>query len=226
MKNDDLLNIGNNNKKDFKKILVYGAGAFLVFVIAIIGVAIYQNSKSKNDENAILPPQVNNQTQNQELFKEVPIENQEIQTKPQTNRAKEKKSNLTEKLVEEKNTNNFQKPQIETKKDTNVAKTKKEIKKTEKKTIKNISKKIVKIKYYIQVAALMKYSKPNKKFLKLIEKYGYNYKFYTVYVKRNNEKIKVTKILVGPFNSKAKALKNLQKIKKHITQNAFIFKVQ
>ena len=72
MNKDDLLNI--ENKKNIKKPLVYGATAFLVFIIAILGIAIYNNTSSKQD-NVVLPPQMKEETKQETMFKEVPIEN-------------------------------------------------------------------------------------------------------------------------------------------------------
>jgi len=220
MKNDDLLNIGNNdNKKNLRKILIYASIGFLIFVIAIIAVALYQNNASK-EENAILPPQVNEQ--NTQLFKEVPIEKSETKSE-----------------IKEANNNNLIKSEAEQKiqntaTEKNVTSTVKNIAtpvETPKKNIeiKQESKKhekVFKTKYYIQVAALLKNSKPNKKFLNLINKYGYKYTFYTTYVKKDNRKIKVVKVLVGPFKNRQEAHNNLIKIKKYITSNAFIFKVR
>ena len=68
MNRNDLLNL--ENKKNIKKPLVYGAVAFLVFIIAILGFAIYKNSK---EDNVVLPPQMK-QTKQEAMFKEVPIE--------------------------------------------------------------------------------------------------------------------------------------------------------
>jgi len=224
MKNDDLLNIGNNdNKKNLRKVLIYAAIGFLIFVIAIIAVALYQNKSSK-EENAILPPQVNEQNQ---LFKEVPIEKSESE-----NEKVNKETNNSINLIKPETKQNSQKTALEKNvtsmpKNTAVSlespKKKTEIKQKPKK---HQQKKVFKTKYYIQVAALLKNSKPNKKFLNLISKYGYKYSFYTVNIKKGNEKIKVTKVLVGPFKNRKEALNNLLKIKKYITSNAFIFKVK
>jgi DedD protein len=227
MNKDDLLNM--DNKKNIKKPLVYGAIAFLVFIIAILGFAIYNNASSKQD-NVVLPPQMKEETKQDTMFKEVPIEN-ETNNQP-------KQENLTEKLLKEK-------PQEQTK--TKNKEENRENKKQEKTTQKQIeqpAKKTTKTQpvtqpvtqpkpktavssnnYYIQVAALMKYKKPNKKFLELLKKEGYNYRLYETYYVKNGKKIEVVKILVGPF-SKNEVKKELNKIKANITQNAFIYKVK
>jgi len=225
MDKEDLLNInGGGNKKDFKKILIYGAAVFLLFVIGVIAFAIYKNMKQTNNNESILPPQVKQEP----LFKQVPIQN----VKNNQNNVNE--NNTTKKASQNKvATNNIKQALLKNsnEKTTNV-KTTKEIPISKEKPVQNVKKqtknKVTKthINYYIQVAALLKYKKPNEKFLKLIKKYGYNYRFYTTYIKRGQEKIKVTKILVGPFSDRKEAEKNLQKVREYITQNAFIFKVR
>jgi len=222
MNNDDLLNIDNKDKKNLRQILIYVAVGFLIFVIVIIAIALYQNSSSK-EENAILPPQINEQKT--KLFKEVPIEKNEVKSekiKKETNNS----MNLIKPKCEQKIPNTVLEKNVTSK---NVALTMKTVEKEKveikQKPKKHQQKKVFKTKYYIQVAALLKHSKPSKNFLQLIKKYGYKYTFYTTYIKKNKEKIKVTKILIGPFKNKKEALNNLSKIKKYITSNAFIYKV-
>jgi len=232
MKNEDLLNISNNdNKKNLRKILVYVAIGFLIFVIAIIAVALYQNKSSK-EENAILPPQVNISQQNQELFKQVPIETENDTTQntknKQINNLQNTNQVLKQTIKQEPKSQHVQQNVIQKEPlvTNSIQKQKTSINKTKNTSLQNTKKNIHKPKYYIQVAALLKNSTPNKKFLQLISKYGYKYIFYTTYIKRENKKIRVTKILIGSFKNKKDALTNLSKIKKYITSNAFIFKVK
>lgn len=223
MKNkEDLLNLNNNNKNP-KKILIYIAIFFLIFVIGVIVYAVIQgNSTSKNQSESVIPPQVKEEP----LFKQIPIEkeNNTSSIKTETNNSQsitnyKKDVNVT-KINESKNIEKVKQPiEIQTQNTKKISQLK------PKKTKTHIVSKKIESKYYIQVAALMKYTKPNKKFLELIKKYGYNYTFYTTVINRNGKKIVVHKILVGPFNSKKEAKKQLLRVKKYITQNAFIFKV-
>jgi DedD protein len=219
MEKDDLLNI-KDNKRSIKKPLIYGAIAFLVFIIGVIGYAIYANSANK--ENVVLPPQVNEISKKESPdFKEVPIEVN------------------TDKLNEKLNMQNLiDEEDKEEKKETKKEITPKSVKKTEKNELeqkskisnvksnkKKVVKKVVK-KYYIQVAALTKYKRPNKKFLNLIKKEGFNYILYSTVIVKDNKKIPITKILIGPFENKKIAREKLKEVKEKITQNAFIFKVK
>ena len=215
MQKDELLNI--KPKKNIKKPLIYGAVAFLVFIIGIVVYAIY--SSSTNKENVVLPPQVNETPKQISEFKEVPIEDANI---------------LSQKLIKnEKNNSNIETNISNTTiivndvSKVNEFKEPKKVKKTEiLKTKKTQSQKKVIKKYYIQVAALIKNKKPDKKFLNLIKKEGFNYKTYKTTIVKNNKKIQITKILIGPFENEIKARKILKKVKEKITQNAFIFKVK
>jgi len=235
MNKDDLLNInGGNNKKDFKKILIYAAVAFLLFVIGVIVFAIYKNMNSSKEES-ILPPQVKQEP----VFKQVPIQTASNNTSAantavSSNKNSLKSANTTKKQSENIKQNLLNKPTVKNNTENAQAKPAQikvsqkpvSISKTEAKTkTSSKTKHILHRNYYIQVAALLKYKKPNKRFLNLIKKYGYEYRFYTTYINKNNKKIKVTKILIGPFTKK-EAKENLKKVKKYITQNAFIFKVK
>ncbi|AZV46586.1 hypothetical protein C3L23_04645 [Nautilia sp. PV-1] len=228
---DDLLNL-NDNKKNIKKPLIYGAIAFLVFIIAILGFAIYNNTTSKQD-NVVLPPQIKQEKQQDTMFKEVPIE-EENNTAQNNN-----EGNLADKLIKnEKQSEEANKaaPAQETQKPAKSVQTNKNMQEqpvTEKaktpvkaeKPVKHVKRTVADKKYYVQVAALMKYKKPNKKFLEIIKREGYSYRLYRTYYIKNGKKIEVTKILIGPFD-KNTAKKELSKIKNTITQNAFIYKVR
>jgi len=212
---DDLLNL--NDKKTVKKPLIYAALAFLVFIIGVLGFAIYNNTSSKQD-NVVLPPQIREVKQDT-MFKEVPIE--------ETNTTNDK-INLADKLIKNENKNTQTKEEVSEKIEKEKVKTE-VIKQEPKKEVKTVAQKnkkpLTTTKYYVQVAALMKYKKPNQKFLNLIKKEGYNYKLYETYYVKNGKKIEVVKILIGPF-SKNKIRKELKKIKANIAQNAFIYKVK
>ncbi|WP_024788113.1 MULTISPECIES: SPOR domain-containing protein [unclassified Lebetimonas] len=226
MEKDDLLNI--KPKKNIKKPLIYGAIAFLIFIIAVIVYAIYSNSKQ---ENVVLPPQVNETPKESSGgFKEVPIEentstisekltknviinntNEKNETKVNENRINKTPQNSDQSGMEQ---SKKQTSEISKNKPTHTLKKESSVKKS------------VSLRYYIQVAALIKYKKPDKKFLNLIKKEGFDYRIYHTYIIKNHKKIPVTKILIGPFRNEKEAKKNLKIVKEKLTQNAFIFKVK
>jgi DedD protein len=245
MENEELLNIKEKPKKNLKKPLVYGALFFLIFIVGVVVYALYSNSQNSK-ENVILPPQVNSEDNSN--FKNLPVEetdNQIEDIKPSIEdnnseilevSANDSNSNLKksknkqddrqiiinsdkknrESLLNEKNNNETKKVKQNIEKNNENIKIK-QVKKE------NISKKY---KYYIQVAALVKYKKPNEKFLSLIKKERFNYTFYNTSLKRGGKEVIITKILIGPFKNKEEAKKKLKIVKEKITQNAFIFKVR
>ncbi len=255
---DDLL-MDNGNKNNLKKPLIYGAIAFLIFVIIVIAVAIFQNSKSSNTQ--LVPaetqpqdvmPQQQTQPNTQNVSNSMMQTNQNSasQFKPlnveeanTTNKASENKQNSQ---INKQNLLTNSKQTVNTQNEKNqmkeskvnavqqnvaqkepVAKTVKKVENIKKREPKKIIKnKVVKGKYYIQVAALMRYSKPNRKFLNIIKSNGFNYRFYHTYINKHGQKIKITKILVGPFASKKDAQKAIKKVKSNITQNAYIFRIR
>ena len=233
MKTDDLFN--KESKENLKKPVIYGATAFLVFIIGVIGYAIYANSTNK--DNVVLPPQVNEKPIKSD-FKELKVEDnasdisQKINKNEILNNTEENNANLnTQKEVKPKEasqSNTIEPQKTEPQKVIETKKTKlKEVKPVKVKKTEHKKTKITpKGKYYIQVAALLKYKKPNKKFLTLIKKEGFDYKLYHTVVVKNNQKIPITKILVGPFENRNIAAKNLVFIKKKLTQNAFIFRMK
>jgi len=250
---DDLFKITEDNKKNIKglkKLLIYGAVAFLLFVIGIVAFALFKNSSSTEDN--ILPPEVKKEP----MFKQIPVEKKEI-TIEDNPLAGENVSNVNEvdnntKTQEEQNKNMNTFNSVNTNQNTNPKensiqtsntnmKNVPSVQKTEEHKIKTVSvqhpkpvihksstinKKVMKEKYYIQAAALLKNKKPDNKFLEIIKKDGFNYKIIETYTLIKNERVKITKILIGPFNSRADADKSLIKVKKFITKNAFIVKVK
>jgi DedD protein len=255
MSKDDLLDM--EPKKDIKKWLIYGAIAFLVFIIVIIGVAIYQNMSSSKAKNQILPNNAATSApkNTQSQFKPIPVENSGAQNQQtsnnsqavtQTNNASASQSpSVNNSQNSSGNTQNQQTSAAAKNNSQNVSGTgvsganqttqsmttqPETVKKNAVKSAAPKPKKRTKIssngKYYIQVAALLRDSKPNKKFVELIKKDGFNYRYYKTFVVKNGRKIRVTKVLIGPFKDRKEALKYLPKVKRDINQMAFIFKVK
>jgi DedD protein len=76
-------------------------------------------------------------------------------------------------------------------------------------------------KYYIQTGTFFKY-KPNEKYLKKIMELQLTYHLDT-YV--SNEK-ELTRVLIGPFESKAEANEKLPTVHEHIEKSAYILKTR
>ena len=228
VENNDLLDLEQNRKKNLKKTLIYGAVAFLVFIIGVLIFAIYSNNLNE-DKNVVLPPEEKEEKITN--FKEIPIEendsleikklidNENKQEKIQDDLEKDKKLEENKEIEEKEIIKNEDK--LIQKKEINSVKKSEE---TQTDTFKKETKKTVK-NYYIQVGALIKYKKPNEEFLNLIKKEGYNYKLYETTYTKNGKEIKIIKILLGGPFSKEEVTKELIKVKRKISKNAFIYRI-
>jgi len=240
-KKDDLLNLEQNkkSKKDLKKPLIYGAIAFLVFIIGVLVFAIYSNTSVNNDDkNVVIPPE--EKEEKLVSFKEIPIEDELKNDSLMIKRLVDNENKQD--VYKEKDASNDVAQNEEVKPITKVEEIKqignisqkeeiKPIKKIEEEPIKQVEKqevrtykKVVK-NYYVQVGALMKNTKPDENFLALIKEKGYNYKLHEVTSIKDGKKIEVVKILIGPF-SKDEVGKEFLEIKKKISQNAFIYRMK
>ena len=235
-KKDDLLNLEQNNKKNLKKPLVYGAVAFLFFIIGVLIFAIYSNTSLNEDKSVVIPPE--EKEESFVSFKEIPIEedfknntlaikkliDNENQSIEEKNTTMKKEDNLAQKEVinsAEKIEENLAKVDNANKNEVKIEeKPKQEAEQQEVKATKKIIK-----DYYIQVGALMKHTKPDEEFLELIKKKGYNYELHEVTSIKDGKKLEVIKILIGPF-SKEEVRKEFIEIKKEISENAFIYRMK
>ena len=228
VENNDLLDLEQNRKKNLKKTLIYGAVAFLVFIIGVLIFAIYSNNLNE-DKNVVLPPEEKEEKFTN--FKEIPIEEndsleikelidnedkqEEIQEDVEEDKKLEENKEIEQKEIIKNEDKLIQKNEINSVKKSEEIQTNTYKKETEK-TVKN---------YYIQVGALMKYKRPNEEFLNLIKKEGYNYRLYETTYTKNGKEIKIIKILLGGPFSKEEVTKELIKVKRKISKNAFIYKI-
>ena len=191
--------------------------------------AIYSNT-SNEDKNVLLPPE--EKEEKLANFKEIPIEeDSSLAIKKLIDNENSQKNQTFKENKENKEKKEDKLPIKETsKKEDNITKEikpvkeKKPVVKEKVTTPKKDSKKVTK-NYYIQVGALIKYKKPNKKFLEIIKKEGYNYKLYEISYVKDGKKVEVIKILIGPF-TKEEAKKELSKIRRKISKNAFIYRIK
>jgi DedD protein len=75
--------------------------------------------------------------------------------------------------------------------------------------------------YFIQVGATSK-SFPDKRFLQKIKNSGYDYIVHKVNVKGRN----ITKVLVGPYNSRSEARNELSGVQSSLNPSAYIYRVK
>ncbi len=225
-KQDELLNLDKKPKTDLQKILLYGSAVFLVFIVGVIGFALFNGKNStqseqsqivppKNENTDFVPLKVEESPKKEEVKKiEVPVEEKKAEMKPDV----EEKP----KIEEEPIPSSKDMPPVQNFGNEKTVEQKHIVK--EKPVIhKKIAKSEVG-KYYIQVAALLRRS-PDKRFLKLIQKEGYNYRIIKTYRYQNGEKVLITKVLIGPYKTKKDAKNEILNIKEKITKTAFVYKV-
>jgi len=191
--------INSNKGSNLKKLMLVASVLLLVLILIILITKSLVQPEDKKNTQVILPPEpVSKPIKAKEpLFEDVPIENENRDTKIDEVIGKIKNQAYTEKKA----------PSTSTK--SNAPKTshpKKETKSTND-------------EYYIQVGAFFNYP-PDKKFLNSITKEKLSY----VIVKgEKNGKI-YEKVMIGPYPSREKAKKALPVIRKRINQNAYITK--
>lgn len=225
-------NKNNSGSSKIKKILILSIILLLIFIFAILGMKFFNKPEvKKNNFNIVLPPEpkTKNKPKADELFKQVPIieENSSV-SKDNFNAMVEKLKNKEQTKKEgatndQKNTQQVvsnkkpkPKPKLKAKAKnvkTALAKAKKSIKRFKKTTLSGST--------YIQVGVTFK-TKPNKKFLQKVVKAGYSYKLYTLRISGKN----ATKILIGPYKNTKDAKLNLSKIKREINKAAFIYVIK
>ena len=205
----------SNNPGKTKRILLLVIVLVLIFIFTIIGIKLFNKPEvKKNHFNIVLPPEPSGKIEpkKEELFKQVPIvEENDTTQKDNFNAMVEKLKNKEQQKVKSTQPT-IKKPQAVASKD--VKKALNEIKKPTYKTT-------VTSNIYVQVGVTFK-SKPDKKYLKKIEKAGYSYKLYSLKISGKN----ATKILVGPYKDRKIAKTNLLKIKKDINKAAFIYVIK
>ena len=218
-------NKNSEGSNKIKKILILSIILLLIFIFAIAGVKFFNKPEvKKNNFNIVLPPEPTTKkiTKKEELFKQVPIiEENSSASKDNFNAMVEKLKNKEQ--TKEKSITNTQKNKQQKE---IISKTPKEkdIKSALTKALKHkkVVKKIdLKSRVYIQVGVTFK-TKPDKKYLHKITKAGYSYKLYTLKISGK----KATKILVGPYKDKKDARSNLMKVKKEINKAAFIYVIK
>ncbi|BDY12293.1 SPOR domain-containing protein [Hydrogenimonas cancrithermarum] len=224
-KQDDLdLIIKTKKPSGLKKLLLAAAILLLVLIFIILVTKSLIQSDNKTQSSVILPPEpvAHSQSPSKEpLFEQVPIEEEASGEK--------KIEQVIDKL--KKSAPAPQKRAVEREPVTETTPAKRSVEPTKKaerekaavspapKPLQPKPKPVATGSYFIQVGAFFRYP-PNKKFLDSIEKAGLHY--VIAEGMKNGKPYK--KVMVGPYPTRAAAQKDLDRVKKHINQNAYITK--
>ncbi len=204
----------NNNKKIILAVATLG-------VILIIVVMLMNSLTSTGTDNlpqTPTPPQTTHSTQNEALFEEVEILEEEVQNNDNldliASRLKEesRKELLEERMAEERM---LEEVIVEVKEEEVSVIPIQKIK-----TVQKVNQKGNQKVYYIQVGSFSKYT-PNKKFLKKITNLGYVYKFHKIIHKSKT----INKVLIGPFKNVIKAKEARAIIRTKIEPGAFLIQL-
>jgi DedD protein len=207
-----------------KKTLMIGAALVVVFFIAVGVLRTVGGDDDKKKNNMILPPEPTKKVDQSPIFEKVPVKDSaEMDEK-------------FEKIIKEIKQKTEPEPRVEPK--PVVASTPKPVEPTRPAINRNVPKEEVIAKepryvapagavsdtksgFYIQVGAF--YSlQPSTKLLNNIKAEGFNYDIYKTKVNSKN----ITKVIIGPYNTKTEAKNNLTSVREKINKSAYILKVK
>jgi len=222
---DILLDKNKNNGSKKKKILLLVIALILLFLLILVGMKIFNTSITKTNKlNMVLPPEPTaiNTKQKDDLFKQVPIVEENTSKENNFNTMVEKLKNKEQKENINTQTVNNKVQQKEANKA--IIPTETKIFKKAKKIVKKSSKEkqeMFKSNIYIQVGVNYRFE-PSKKYLSKIKKLGYHYRLYSTKIGGK----KAVKTLIGPYKNKIEAKRALIKIKRNINKAAFIYVIR
>ncbi|KFL34315.1 MULTISPECIES: SPOR domain-containing protein [unclassified Sulfurospirillum] len=233
---DIVLEKGDNKTLRMKRILILVAFLILVFLVALASMKVANKDEGKDTSKLILPPEPTQETQipkDDQLFKQVPIIEENPKKESFEDMIKTLKEKEAQKQEEAKETEKTATPATTPSvKETLPSKVKEEPKKEATKaqpllrsTEVSSSEKAptsgsADAGIYVQIGAVA--TTPDAKQLNDIKSKGFEYKLYTTVVNGN----KVTKILIGPYAKSSDAESALVLIRSSVNKNAFIYRVK
>jgi DedD protein len=220
--NDIILNKGGSTNSN-KKIILAVATLGVILIIVVMLMNTLSSNGTDNLPQAVLPPEPKAQkaqiVQDEPLFEEVEVVQETSTQNDNLDKiAKKLKAESQEEIIVEES---VAKVKPAPKKHKPVVKPKP--KPAPKKAQVSKTKKVATVasgNYYIQVGSFSKYA-PNKKFLNSITSLGYSYKYHKV--TRNSKTL--NKVLVGPFNTSAKAKDARRILRAKVEPGAFLVKL-
>ncbi len=232
---DIVLEKGDNKTLKVKRILILVAFLILVFLVALASMKVANKDANKEASKLILPPEPTQETQipkDDQLFKQVPIIEENPKKESFEDMIKTLKEKEAQKQEETKNT-----PETSTSTTTETAVVTPPIQKVKEEAKKEASKPQTMLRsteidtpstsggavsagIYVQVGAVA--TTPTAKQLADFKAKGYECKAYSTVVNGN----KVIKLLVGPYANSAEADNALKNIRANLNKNAFIYRVK
>jgi len=208
--NDIILN-KNGSANSNKKIILAVATLGVILIIVVMLMNSLSSSGTDNLPKAVLPPQPQSQTSNNEVTQEPLFEEIEVTEEPDTTTTNLEE--IAQKLKEESAI------QQEAPAQTAPTEVEKQMTTPTKVTPKKVSttpKTTTSITYYVQVGSFSKYE-PNKKFLQSITSLGFDYKYHKTGT--------LNKVLVGPFNTEKDAKDARRVLRAKVEPGSFLVRL-
>jgi cell division septation protein DedD len=223
---DILIDENENKAAASKKILLFSAAGLLVFIFAIFIVyALSGGGDEANEQQASAVPTeevvVEESVTTEEVIPEPMNEETNFQQVPIENAPESENEDRFDKMIQDIKDKNLPEPPKEPVATTPKEPVKTPAKKESPKPTEKTSGANVPQGYYLQVGANIKYD-PDKKFLQKITDNGFSYKLQRL----NRDGKEIIRTLIGPYSSRSAAKADLDKAKKSINQNAFVYEVK
>ncbi|MDH5465441.1 MAG: SPOR domain-containing protein, partial [Thiovulaceae bacterium] len=222
--NDIILNKGGGSFSSFKKILLMIATFAVLLIVVIVIMSSLNTNKKKGLTTTILPPEPAAKEEKNSLFRSIEVgqeqdESEQKRLESIAQEIKNKKKTPTLTPAKETNLDNIIKvPDFKTILNPKKTTQEKEVKKSkESQKAPTHTKKDNTGKWYVQVGSYEK-NNPRTKLIQKIKKNNYPYRQMKTLVKGQ----RVTKVLIGPFDSFKEANKERFYIMKKIEPAAFV----
>ena len=214
--NNILLDKSENNSGGSKKYLLIGAGLVLLFLIVLAIMKAINSDTTETQE--LLPPEpiTMEPKEDNKLFEQVPIKSEES-----TQDAKDKEfEKIVQDIREKTKIATQEEPQqvVDIPENT-IIEEKQEVEKPVEKEKPKQS--VTEQKgYYIQVGAFYNL-KPDQTLLNHIKSKGFEYVVYKTQVNGKD----IVKVLIGPYETRNGAKKDLPKVREQVQKGAYLFKI-
>lgn len=226
---DIVLERGDTKTVKLKRILILVAFLILIFLVALASMKMMNKEPNKDTSKLILPPEPSAQeapvTKDEQLFKQVPIieENPKKESfEDMIKTLKEKEAQKQEELKNKEASTMQVSPPVKTEapKVTETKQVVEPVKKEVHKPTVNTVSSSADAGTYIQVGAVS--SKPDAKVLSDIKAKGFDVKLYATVINGKD----ITKILIGPYSKSEDAQQALPSVRDSINKNAFIYRIK
>ncbi|MFP4331933.1 MAG: SPOR domain-containing protein [Campylobacterales bacterium] len=226
---DILIDENENKTAASKKILLFSAAGLLVFIFAIFIVYALSGDGDESEEQSSAVPTEEVVTEEsvttEEVMPEPMSEDTNFQQVPIENAPESENEDRFDKMIQDIKDKNLPAPpkEPETTAPKEPEREPEKPQTSQEKSPKQDSSSSTDVPkgYYLQVGANVKHD-PDKKFLQKISDSDFSYKLQRL----DRDGKEIIRTLIGPYSSRSAAKADLEKAKKSINQNAFVYEVK